>query len=130
MRARARGLRRWLRVALLAPLPLLTASECRLSLGSDRLPVRDVVVVPAAVTLPVGGRAAVEGIGIDRLGGRVEVSLEWTTDDPAVATVAPSHAKWTVIIAVGAGETVVVAEHRGSGARDTVRVTVTANGVP
>lgn len=110
----------WAVLACLA----LPASECSLSVGSDRLPVREVVVVPSAVTLPVGGRAAVEGIGIDRLGGRVEVRLAWSSADPGVATVAPSLASRTVITAVAAGETFVVGRHRSSRAEDTVRVTV------
>ena len=115
------------RTAVLVALPALIGSECRLSLGTDDLPVREIVLVPSVVELPVGGLAAMEAIGRDQLGGRLEVRVRWTSDDPEIATVAPDLASHTVITAVAPGATRVVATHRSSGARDTVEVTVTAS---
>lgn len=108
-------------------LPTLLGSECSLSLGSGELPVREIVVVPSVVELAPGGLASVEAIGRDRLGGRVDVPVRWTSADTAVATVTPGFARHTVIGGRGPGETRVVATHRPSGARDTVEVTVTAS---
>lgn len=117
-------------IAALLALPALMGSECSLAIGSDDLPVRKIVVVPSAVELPAGALAGVEAIGVDQLGGRVEVRVRWESDDPEVATVAPDFASHTVISAVAPGETRVVARHRTSGARDTVEVTVTPVAVP
>lgn len=107
-------------------LPALAGSECGLSVGSGELPVREIVVVPSVVGLVPGGLASVEAIGRDRLGGRVDVPVRWTSADTAVATVTPAFARHAVIAGEGAGETRVVATHRTSGARDTVEVTVAA----
>lgn len=114
-----------LRVAAILALPALLGSECSLSLGSGALPVEEIVVVPSVVELIPGGLASVEAIGRDRLGGRVDVAVRWTAADTAIATVTPRFATHTVIIGKTPGETLVVATHRSSGARDTVSVTVT-----
>lgn len=107
-------------------LPALLGSECSLSLGSGALPVDEIVVVPSVVELIPGGLASVEAIGRDRLGGRVDVAVRWTSADTAVVTVTPRFATHTLIIGKTPGETRVVATHRSSGARDTVSVTVSA----
>lgn len=112
-------------MAALLALPALLGSECSLSLGSGALPVDEIVVVPSVVELSPGGLASVEAIGRDRLGGRVDVPVRWTSADTAVATVAPAFGRYTVIAGERPGETRVVATHRTSGARDTVEVTVT-----
>ncbi len=104
----------------------MLGSECRFSLGSVDLPVREIVVVPSVVELSPGGLAAVEAIGRDELGGRVDVRVSWEAADPEVATVSPSFGSDTVITGGAPGATSVVATHRSSGARDTVEVTVTA----
>lgn len=132
-RCRSVGPTRWLLV--LAALLLLPAArfECRLGravAGTERgLSIRAVTVAPAELSLPAGGKAVLEGMALDELGGRVEVQLDWRVDDPSVATVAPRRATRTVVTARMPGETVVTATHV-SGAADTVRVAVTPPPAP
>lgn len=102
----------------------MLGSDCSLSLGSGALPVEEVVVVPSVVELTPGGVASVEAIGRDRLGGRLDIAVRWTSADTAIATVSPRFATHTIVTGKAPGETLVVATHRSSGARDTVSVTV------